>query len=141
MYLQNRFEVKTVVVGNVTAGQEIDITVPAGKRWVPLVLYSVFLASGTAATRIPGMAFKRGSTTLASSVFPATISASGFAVLTYAHNAGFNFSGTSGMPQHMPLMALEAGDSVETATTSLQAGDQYTSVVLHYLEADLTNPS
>lgn len=141
MYLQNRFTVKTVVVGNVTAGQEIDITVPAGKRWVPLVLYSIFLTSATAATRIPGVVFKQGSTILCNSVFPATIGASSFSVLTYAHNAGFNFSGTSGMPQHLPLMALEAGESVETSTTSLQAGDQYTNVVLHYLEADLTEPS
>lgn len=140
-YLENRFEVTTVVAGNIAVGTEYLFTVPANKIVIPLVLCYAFTADANVATRSLIVLHRRGGTSLATTSSPSSVTATQSTLVTYAHNAGYNFSGIYGVPQSMALMPLQAGDTFGTLCFGIQVGDQYTGLSFTYLEADITEPT
>lgn len=140
-YLENRTEPKIMVIGTLAGAEEISITVPANKIWIPLSLYLIFTASAVVATRSVRIYYKRGANFITRTSSQATITAGTQFVLPFVHNNSYQTSATTAIPNLLPVIPLVEGDILLSSTGSMQAGDVYSNVVFSYLEADTSQPA
>ena len=118
----------TSVAGtNPAAGAEISETVPTGKRWRVLGLQFSLVTSATVANREVVIVVDDGTNTL----FQSPSGANHAASLTWAYSAAAvgqpvaGATATTVRQINFPPLLLPAGARIRTATTNIQAGDDY----------------
>lgn len=111
---------------NPAVGAEISDTVPANARWRPLAMSYSFVTSATVANRETAVTFDDGTTVYSREPSRATQAAS--LTRQYALSP-MNVFGTvaqdTTITVPLPDVWLPAGHRIRTATTALQAGDDY----------------
>lgn len=128
--------VKSVPVATPAAGAEWSVTVPAGVVWIVQSIFARFLSSVVVANRFPRLGFTDGSVTIGRVVALVTIPANQAWDHSYLRGAGAAWSGTSGVGLTYPLpdFRLPAGYTIFTTTPNLDAGDQWSQIVVNVIE-------
>lgn len=122
------------VLATTGAGQEFTIIVPSKAHWKVRSLRAIFVASATVATRTPQLIVDDGTNVIWTGVPVSEPTASQTHGLIYApgvtHDSKTLASGA--IMQYCPLPDLDllAGQRVRSSTTSIQAGDQWSAIVL-----------
>lgn len=140
-YLENRFVFKQNDLGSLGVNTELNVTVPAGKIWIPLAFYSNFACDATVISRVMRLYFTDGTNRIAGVSAPSNLTAATTWAISLANNLTQTGQVGSSVNAGLPLLPLPEGYKIITSTQSLQAGDQFTAVSLSYLEADVTEPA
>ena len=121
--------IRTVIGTNPAAGVEIAETVPAGARWEIVSVHCRFSTNATPANRQPSIYFTSGGVTWL--YLPHQGIATAGAVWEFMWVDGYPYAAVlnPGLPLSYlpPRMPLASGTVIATATTGLQAGDNYDS--------------
>lgn len=122
--------VSTRRIGFVAAGSEWTQVVPAGVVWELLAIQAGFTASAVVATRSPRLQITDGSFLVFEAAPAIQPTASQVARFSYARNWGYqsiaNVANVSN--QGLPDFALLGGYVIQSATSNLDAGDQWGAV-------------
>lgn len=136
--LKNRFRITLLTPANPPAGTEMTVTVPAGKIYIPISFYGVFIADATVATRVPRLQYRNGATVFAQVRGGVSIIASGASAVFGNKNSVPLTLGTGGIEFTVPEIPVEAGEVIATAVQNLQAGDTWSALALKVMEIDIT---
>ena len=127
--------IRTIIGTNPAAGVEVSETVPTNARWRLLAINFQLATDATVANRAPALLIDDGVTTIVRVPPVAVQTASSSVRHTYAAvGAGVT---TNGFITPLPppeAMILLGGSRIQTATSNLQAADDYSSVGLHVEE-------
>ena len=110
-------------------GTDWTFTVLAGQIWTVLTIRALLTTSGTVAARTPNLLYAGSLHTYLVIAGPSTVAAS----TTAAVNCGVDIAqGTFGtaLQFQLPNAQLQPGFTVAAATDSLQAADQWSSIVI-----------
>jgi hypothetical protein len=108
------------------AGAEISETVPTGARWIVRALAATLITDGTVANREPVLTLDDGTSVLIA--VPAAINHAASTTRRYTWTALGQVAAGSFAPDKAnpwPEIPLTAGGRVRTATTGIQAGDNW----------------
>jgi len=127
---------RSVTITNPAAGANWSITVPAGASWTLTSARATLATSATAANRIPDLQIKDGSGNI---VLDALAGVAQTATLTdvWSWSVGAVTSTVLGATNSVGLPGgfdLNAGWQIVQVTANLQAGDQWSSIVLGVTE-------
>lgn len=126
---------RRVPVPNPAAGAEWSLTVPAGHAYQVRSIYYVLTASATVATRTPWLLFGDGAVQYLKLSGYNSVAASGAGVYVWA--PGVNpYNGWTGSVQGLPELTLEPGSTITSLADNLQAGDQYSGIVLDVIDTE-----
>lgn len=130
---------RTILGTDPPAGAEVSETVPAGARWELLALAATLVADATPANRLPSLLLDAGGNAFTRVIQPVLTAASGSNAYYWAQGLPVE-TGLGGVPlAGIPTApVLLAGGRFRTATSAMQAGDNWTAplfVVREYLEA------
>jgi hypothetical protein len=117
------------------AGNELQETVPSGRRWTLLSLRIVLTTSATVANRFPGFGFDDGSNVFFA--VKSSVAQPAGQVIAYHIVPGAQFYNDTGGVILIPapnLIPLKVGYHIRTFTGGLQAGDQYSQPFYEVLE-------
>jgi hypothetical protein len=127
--------IRSVTGSTPAAGADINEVVPAQRRWTLLSVRAALTTSATVANRSPGYAIDDGANTLLNARSSAVQAAgvTGTYYLTPGNQFYNDGTGNILLPFPPPI-PLKAGFRIRTATTALQAGDQWTAPQYQVLE-------
>lgn len=136
-YLENRVERILSNIGTLPLGTDQTWTVPAGKIWVPLLIFGRFTASAVVANRGIQVIFSSGGVEFGRIRANTIITASLIARYTFARGLGDQPSIGNTAINSLPDFTLGPGDTIQLTASAIDAGDQFTFVTLLYNEYDL----
>ena len=129
--LEGRGYIKFVESSDPSAGAEASITVPTNARWRIISAYIILATDATSVDRVPHLLVDNGQKIVVDSVVAAAIQASSSARLCWMAGAGYGRYDQNSQTMPLPVDCYAyAGWRIRTDTTSLQAGDDYTSLKL-----------
>lgn len=127
---------RTVLVASPAAGAEWSRSVPSGVTWLPLSLAYTFVSSAVVANRNPAVTFGDGTTVYGWTDTPIAVAAS--TTLRLAYMRGVGVSSQTGLASRvvtaLPTVPLPGNHQLASVTAGLDAGDQYSAIVLQVLE-------
>lgn len=127
---------RVVQVPKPALGADWSTTVPAGKTWGIRLARATLTCSAAAATRVPSLDLSDGTTTFAAIPPVETLVASDVASLTWLESVSYvlNVTPSKYLVQPIPALTLWPGYTIASLTTALDAGDQWSGVVLYVIE-------
>jgi len=128
--LEGRGRIFTEAVADPAAGAEISFTIPNNTRWIIYSLNFIFTTSSTAATRRVHLRILDGANLLYQD--PESNSHTASITRIHSHTTGVenkSLNNNVDVTSH-PLIMLPADATIDTLTTNLQAGDQYSDLRL-----------
>jgi hypothetical protein len=132
----------TVLPANPAAGAEISVPVPAGKRWLFKAMKYRFVTSATVANRNSLQRWADGAGNVFASSGQNLNQAAGgtfdYYIAPGIGTAAYGVGAQQQVHNHNPPLGLElaAGYTIGTLTFGIQAGDQYSAVVILVEEWD-----
>lgn len=135
---QGNGRIRSIAIANPGAGIEIVQNVPGGVAWEPITLRASFVASATAATRIPRLVFN-DSALREFARMPNVLQATAGQTLIITWGAGINSRVSAGGLLEVGTdwpnrVMIGPGGRIQTTTAALQAGDTWIDITLHVRE-------
>lgn len=119
-------------------GADFDIPVQSGAMWFVESIVATLTTSAVVANRAPSIRIDDGSTTFCVIGGIGSQAASTSFIWSWMRNFGkSDFSlGLSGLNQAFPSIPLFSGFHIRSSTISLDAGDQWSGIVIYVLEVE-----
>lgn len=114
------------------AGSEWAEAVPAGEQWQPLALLAFLQTSAAVAARNPILSIAVGGLAIVKVPPAATLPDSSVGVFDFYRGA-LSLNSQNTMTGPMPDLVLPSGSTVGSQTGNIQAGDQWSSIVIYVL--------
>jgi hypothetical protein len=129
---RHRFLPRIVTVASPAAGSDWSVAVDQGRCWIPLTIRAQLVSSATVANRVPVLQYGDGTTTVVGVPSQNSQAASLTNRHGWARGAGNGPVGAGLLDflASLPFHALFGGLVIQTVTTNLQVGDQWSAIAL-----------
>ena len=129
-------KVKTIAIPDPAAGQELSYTVPSGVVLLVKVFYGLLVTDATVTTRYPNLdAFDASGRQLFRITYPGGRPANQNNRVAFFSGAVRTSGGAYGDTNSMPAdLILLPGWEIRTATSGMQAGDQWSNGTIYCIE-------
>lgn len=122
------------------AGSDWSVFVPGGVVWYVQTIIGTVAYSAAVANRVARVGFSEGSNEFLRVPVGNTDTASTSVVYVWATGIGFQGTNTgTGRVNSLPKIPLTAGMKIASAILNIDAGDQWSNVVLYVIELDPLN--
>lgn len=135
---------RIVTVANPSAGADFTITL-AGQLtqnvvWIPMSLSATLTASATAANRVPRITLTTGGNTVMIGPSSAVVTASQVGNIAWMRGGAFANANSNALGSVLAQCAIPPGATIQSVTSNVQSGDQWSAIALYVLEISQRPP-